>query len=246
MPVADADGELTARQYDAMGEAYRAANDVRGVTAYYERPATIGLLGDIRGMRVLDAGCGPGALSRWLAGHGAIVTAVDISPEMVRIARDRLGDSAKVLLADLAGPLDFAADASTDLIVASRAMHYLADWDAPLAEFYRILAPGGAVVFSTHHPAADWQTHSPENYFAAIQVTETWYLGGQQPHQVTFWRRPLTAMTSAISQAGFIIDRLVEPMPLPGLQEREPAAYRRLTTTPGFLFFRLTKPTRTA
>jgi SAM-dependent methyltransferase len=148
-PVTDADGALTARQYDAMGEACRTANDARGVTAYYERPATIGLLGDVRGKRVLDAGCGPGALSGWLAGQGAIVTAVDISPEMVRIAHDRLGDSARVLLADLARPLDFAADAGTDLIVASLAMHYLADWDAPLAEFCRILAPGGAVVFST-------------------------------------------------------------------------------------------------
>jgi len=61
--VTNADGALTARQYDAMGEAYRTANDARGVTAYYERPATIGLLGDVRGKRVLDAGCGPGALS---------------------------------------------------------------------------------------------------------------------------------------------------------------------------------------
>jgi SAM-dependent methyltransferase len=226
--MTDPDGALTARQYDAMGEAYRTANDTRGVTAYYERPTTIGLLGDVCGKRVLDAGCGPGALSAWLAGQGAIVTAVDISPEMVRIARDRLGDSARVLLADLARPLDFAAD-----------------WDAPLAEFCRILAPGGAVVFSTHHPAADWQAHSPGNYFAAIQVTETWYLGGQEPYQVTFWCRPLTVMTSAISRAGFVIDRLLEPAPLPGLQEREPASYHLLTTTPGFLFFRLIKPTQT-
>jgi hypothetical protein len=53
----------------------------------------------------------------------------------------RLGDSARVLLADLARPLDFAVDAGTDLIVASLAMHYLADWDAPLTEFCRILVP---------------------------------------------------------------------------------------------------------
>jgi hypothetical protein len=53
-------------------------------------------------------------------------------------------------------------------------------------------------------------------------------------------------MTSAISRAGFVIDRLLEPAPLPGLQEREPATYRRLTTTPGFLFFRLIKPAQTA
>jgi hypothetical protein len=38
--MTDAHGELTARQYDAMGKAYRTANDARGVTAYYERPPT--------------------------------------------------------------------------------------------------------------------------------------------------------------------------------------------------------------
>ena len=86
-------------------------------------------------------------------------------------------------------------------------------------------------MFSTHHPAADWQTHSPGNYFATLQVTS--------------WRRPLTAMTRAISQAGSVIDRLVKPAPLPGPQEREPAAHRRLTTTPRLLLFRLIKPART-
>jgi SAM-dependent methyltransferase len=241
LPVGDADGELAARQYDAMGAAYRTANDEGGVSACYERPATIGLLGDVRGRRVLDAGCGPGALSRWLAGQGAIVTAIDISAEMVRIARGRLGDSARVIRADLARPLDFAASASTDLVVSSLALHYLENWDSPLAEFHRILTPGGAVVFSTHHPAADWQVHSRDDYFAAIRVSETWYLGGEQPFEVTFWRRPLTAMTSAISRAGFVIDRLEEPSPLPGLEEREPAAHHRLMTTPAFLFFRLVK-----
>jgi SAM-dependent methyltransferase len=224
-----------------MSTAYRMANDGRGITACYERPATIGLLGDVQGRRVLDAGCGPGALSRWLADQGAVVTAIDVSPEMVRIASDRLGDCAEVIRADLARPLDFAASASFDLIVSSLALHYLEGWDAPLAEFYRILAPDGAVVFSTHHPAADWRTHSPDDYFAAIRVSETWHLGAEQPYEVTFWRRPLAAMTSAISRAGFVIDRLEEPSPAPELQEREPAVYHRLTTNPAFLFFRLTK-----
>jgi hypothetical protein len=45
-------------------------------------------------------------------------------------------------------------------------LHYLADWVGPLTEFHRVLAPHGAVVFSTHHPAMDWQLHSPEDYFA--------------------------------------------------------------------------------
>ncbi len=42
----------------------------------------------------------------------------------------------------------------------------------PLAEFHRVLAPQGAVVFSTHHPARDWQLHSPDDYFVIKQVTD--------------------------------------------------------------------------
>jgi hypothetical protein len=86
----------------------------------------------------------------------------------------------------------------------------------------------------------NWQLHSPEDYFAIMQVTETWHKGGQ-PFDVTFWRRPLTAMTAAITSAGFVIDQLVEPAPLPELQRSSPQDYDKLRTRPGFLFFRLTK-----
>ena len=86
----------------------------------------------------------------------------------------------------------------------------------------------------------DWQLHSPDDYFAISRVTETWQKGGQ-PFDVTFWRRPLTNMTAAITSAGFVIDRLVEPAPLPELQPRDAHDYAKLRTGPAFLFFRLTK-----
>jgi len=55
------DGKVAASQYDAMGETYRAANDDGPFNACYERPATIALIGNVTGQRVLEAGCGPGA-----------------------------------------------------------------------------------------------------------------------------------------------------------------------------------------
>lgn len=228
-----------------MGAAYGAHNDESSFNAYYERPATIALLGDVTGLRVLEAGCGPGLLTSWLVDHGAAVTAMDVSPEMVRLARDRVGSRARILTADLAEPLTFAADASVDLVVASLVLHYLADWASPLAEFHRVLAPQGAAVFSTHHPAGDWQLHSREDYFAVKQVTEVWTQGGQ-PFEVTFWRRPLTVMTAAITKAGFVIEQLVEPAPAAELQQRDPEDYQWIRTNPSFLFFRLTKRSSTA
>ena len=222
-----------------MSSAYGHVN-AGGVNAHYERPATIALLGEVTGRRVLEAGCGPGSLTRWLADHGAVVTAMDVSPEMVRLTRERTGGRAEVRLADLAEPLTFAADGSMDVVVASLVLHYVADWHPVLREFHRVLAPGGMVVFSTHHPAMDWQLHSPDDYFAVRQVTETWTLVGG-PFDVTFWRRPLTAMTAAVTAAGFVIDRLVEPVPAPQLREQDPEADARLRTSPAFLFFRLAK-----
>ena len=234
------DSDLTARQYDAMSSIYRDGNDQGSFNAYYERPATISLLGNVTGLRVLDAGCGPGALTGWLAEHGAAVTAVDVSPEMVRIAQERVGDRARVQVADLTGPL-LLERGSVDVVVASLALHYIADWDVPLGEFHRVLAPGGAVVFSTHHPAMDWQLHSPGDYFDVRQVSERWSLGTDDGFDVTFWRRPLTAITESIYRAGFLIERLVEPAPVPELADVDADDYRRLRTSPAFLFFQLVK-----
>jgi hypothetical protein len=88
---------------------------------------------------------------------------------------------------------------------------------------------------SIHHPAWDWRNHCPEDYFAFIQVSEVWV----PPHPVTFWRRPLTAVTQAIGEAGFMIERLVEAAPNPELQTRDPGAFHELATTPFFLHLRL-------
>ena len=110
------------------------------------------------------------------------------------------------------------------------------DWVPVLAEWRRVLTSVGRVVFSTHHPAMDWQLHSKDDYFAIKQVTEVWSKGSGS-FEVTFWRRPLTAMCDAIAAAGFVIDRLVEAEPSPELARRDPVSYHELATAPGFLFF---------
>ncbi len=67
---------------------------------------------DLTGHHVLDAGCGPGAVSRMLAERGARVTGVDLSEELIEVARERtadLGDRVEFVAADL---FDFDAYAS--------------------------------------------------------------------------------------------------------------------------------------
>jgi ubiquinone/menaquinone biosynthesis C-methylase UbiE len=231
------DGKRSAEQYNTMAVDYAADNAESPYTAYYERPATISLLGDVTSRRVLEVGCGAGILSAWLVDHGARVTAFDVSDQMLALARIAVSDKARLLMADLAQPLFFAADHSFDLVVASLVLHYVEDWQHVFREFHRVLAPEGVVVFSTHHPTMDWE-HNPDDYFATKQVTERWHKGSAE-FDVTFWRRPLTAMTHAIASAGFVIEQLVEPSPVPELRDRDPGAYKHIATRPRFLFFRL-------
>lgn len=238
MSPRDSGGQINAAQYDAMAADYAASNAEHAYNAYYERPAMIALLGDVAGKRVLDAGCGSGVLAAWLAEHGATVTAFDGSGGMTALARQRLGEAADVHVADLARPLTFAADQAFDLVVASLVLHYVLDWAAVFREFRRVLAPGGSVVFSTHHPFMDWQLDGGTDYFAARQITETWRKGKGE-YEVTFWRRPLSVMFEEIRAGGFTVDDLAEPAPLRALEDINPSEYRTLTTKPRFLFFRL-------
>jgi ubiquinone/menaquinone biosynthesis C-methylase UbiE len=238
----ESDGQRSAREYDAIAEPYSAHNAQSPFNAYYERPTMINLLGDVEGQRVLDVGCGSGQLTEWLVGHGATVTGIDVSPRMLELARQRVGSRARLMVADAAAPLSFADDASFDVIVASLVLHYVRDWDRVFREFRRLLTPVGRVLFSTHHPTMDARLYSPEDYFATTQVTDFWEDAGHR-YDVTFWRRPLTAMTHAIAAAGFVVVDLVEPPPAPELVARDANAFARLRTQPAFLFFHLRRDT---
>jgi ubiquinone/menaquinone biosynthesis C-methylase UbiE len=218
-----------------MAVEYDRHNASGAANSYYERPATIALLGDVKGKQVLEVGCGTGPVAEWLVDHGAEVVACDVSAAMLEIAHSRVGDAAELHLHDLVEPLTFLEDASVDLVVASLVFHYLRDWVAPLRELHRVLRPTGSVVMSIHHPAWDWRNHCPKDYFAFLQVSEVWV----EPHTVTFWRRPLTAATDAISEAGFLIDRLVEARPNPALEKRDPSSFQELSTAPCFIHLRL-------
>ena len=66
--------------YEALAETDAALVDTKPHNAIYERPATLSLLPEGKGKRVLDAGCGPGAYAEWLAERGAKVVAFDVRP----------------------------------------------------------------------------------------------------------------------------------------------------------------------
>ena len=206
--------------------------------AYYNRPAVLELVGEIAGRRVLDAGCGPGLYADELLTRGADVVALDGSVGMVELARQRLGLRAQVVHADLSEPLPFES-AEFDLIICALVLHHLDDREACLREFFRVLGPGGRVVLSTQHPTTDW-LRKGGSYFETKEEEDVWQRD-EGVYTVRFWREPLTALCSAIANAGFQIDRLVEPLPTAAIRDRWPSHWEQLRREPGFLVLRLAK-----
>lgn len=226
------------RAYDDMGEAFAAHAETSVYNALYDRPAVLDAAGDVTGLAVLDAGCGPGIYAAELLRRGAVVTAVDASDAQLELARERLGDSARVLRAVLGEPLPFDAD-SFDLVICALVIHYVADRQAAFAEFHRVLRPGGRAVVSTQHPTTDW-LRKGGSYFAVREEEDVWLTPGG-PHRVRFWREPLTTLTEAATAAGFVIRRLVQPLPAPEVETASPEDWAQLHERPGFLVLDLLK-----
>lgn len=231
--------------YSRLADAYAARIGSKAHNAYYDRPAVISLLPPVEGKRVLDAGCGPGVYAEWLADRGASVVGIDVCPRMVELARLRLGDRASVIEADLGQPLDFLPPTSFDVVVSALAMDYVRDWDAAFREFFRVLRDGGHFIFSAEHPSDVFYDHHPNgNYFEVERVECEWRAFVTRVRMPSY-RRPLQAMLGPLLEAGFLLERLLEPRPVPEFRDQDPRDYEKLMRQPGFICLRARKPEAT-
>ncbi|MFK5598373.1 class I SAM-dependent methyltransferase [Methylobacterium sp. HMF5984] len=97
----------------------------------------------IAGRRIVDIGCGPGAMSAALAGHGARVTGIDPGEAAVAAARRRAPDCAFEICSAEALPF---SDGTFGGAVILNALHHVPDPRAALHEAARVVAPGGRIV----------------------------------------------------------------------------------------------------
>jgi len=148
------------RWWDADADAYQVEHgDSLGEVDFVWCPERLreeqaGLLGEVRGRRVLEVGCGAAMCARWLRTRGAEVVGLDLSAGMLRHATQaavRTAVAVPLVQAD-AQWLPFA-DASFDLACSAfGAVPFVADSAAVMGEVARVLRPGGRWVFATTHP----------------------------------------------------------------------------------------------
>jgi len=173
--------------------------------------------GDVTGLRVLDAGCGTGYLSRKLAGRGAGVVGVDFSPNMIAIAR---AASPEIdFRVDSCSQLATIEDDSVDLVVSNYVLMDTPDLDAAISAFARVLRRGGFAVLVFSHPCfPQGSAHASgercdyrweHSYFdERKRVDPPW---GHFKSEFIWFHRPLSQYFRAFMNAGFGIIEFDEP-----------------------------------
>jgi malonyl-CoA O-methyltransferase len=179
-----------------------------------EEPVVRESLGEVRGLSVLDLGCGTGRHALWLAGEGALVTGLDFSEGMLEAARSKPGaDAVRFVVHDLHEPLPFA-DGSFDALVSGLVIEHVRELDRFFAEAHRVLRPGGRAVVSGMHPAM---------FERGVQARFTDPATGEkvQPGSLD---HSLGAMVDAAAAAGFAIAGVGEYAPDAAFAARYPRA----------------------
>jgi len=190
-------------------------------------------------LRILDLGCGAGHYAAELLDRGATeVVGVEGSETLLKAARDRLGDRVELHQHDLEQPLSFLQDESFDLAVMALVYHHIDAREQLLAELRRLLRPGGLLLISTTHPAADW-TWFGGSYFAEERVEARW---SGSPFTHAYWRMTLESFLGELLSAGFTLERLVEPRATEEARHIDPRRFDNTQTTPFFLAVRLRRP----
>jgi 2-polyprenyl-6-hydroxyphenyl methylase/3-demethylubiquinone-9 3-methyltransferase len=101
-------------------------------------------------MQVADVGCGAGVQSRLWAERGHQVYGADINKALIALARKRAREAGLGIAFEVAPATALPwPDRSMDLCIVPGLIEHVADWRACLAEFVRILKPGGALYIST-------------------------------------------------------------------------------------------------
>ena len=190
------------------------------------READAGLLGDVRGRRVLELGAGAAAGARWLDGQGANVVAMDLSAGMLRQARageERSGVRVPLVQAD-ALSLPFAEGVFDIVCTAFGAIPFVADSGAAMLEVARVLRPGGTWVFSITHPMRwiFWDEPDESGLIARNSYFDRRpYVEVDERDRPTYveQHRTLGDRVRELVAAGFVLRDLIEPEWPPGHEQ---------------------------
>jgi len=191
---------------------------VRGLDGAPEWPTLRALLPDLKGLRVVDLGCGFGWFCRYARQQGAAsVLGLDVSKKMLARATAETPDNAvtyeRADLEQLSLPPN-----GFDFAYSSLALHYLENLDRVVAQLHAALVPGASFVFSVEHPI--YTAPSRPGWVADAEGKPTWQLDGylNEGPRTTDWlakgvikqHRTVATYHALLRTAGFAVSQVIE------------------------------------
>lgn len=191
---------------------------VEGLDGAPEWPALRAMLPDLRGLNVVDLGCGYGWFCRWAQEQGAArVLGLDVSEKM--LAQAKATTAVAGITYERADLENFELpETSFDVAYSSLTLHYISDVAVFFAKLRRALKPAGRLVFSTEHPiymapshpawsaASDGREIWPvDSYLAEGPRTTDWLAPGVVKHH-----RTLGTTLNSLIRAGFAVTHVEE------------------------------------
>lgn len=208
----------------------RLGRSVEGLDGAAEWPALRALLPDLRGLELLDLGCGFGWFCRWAREQGAAhVLGIDVSEKMLARSRATTEDTAITYTRADMEHLQLPA-ASFDLVYSSLAFHYIEDLNGLMSNVFRSLVPGGLLVFSVEHPLYTAPAHPGWTVDAAGR--KTWPVDGylDEGPRSTDWlakgvikqHRTIATYFALLRRTGFAVTHIDEWGPSHGQVAAQP------------------------
>jgi SAM-dependent methyltransferase len=193
--------------YDAIARAYHGQRGTELAGKPVER-ALLEAFTELAGADpIADVGCGPGHVTRFLAGRHARVIGIDLSPGMLDVAREHAPALAFAAGSMLQLPL---ADGAWSGVIALYSIIHLTSDDRARAcrEFARTVRPGGWLLAAFHIDSPD---------FAAGEVNHltTWF--GQDVELDGYFLEP-AAVAADVEAAGFTVTATLVRSPYPGIE----------------------------
>jgi len=175
----------------------------------------LGALGDVRGLAVLEYGCGGGQWSRWLAELGASPVALDLSWSQLRHARTLIAEThVRFPLVNADAERAPFADASFDLVMCDHGAMTFADPYVTVPEVARLLRPGGRFVFNHASPLHDiaWDDDAET---AVDRFTRDYFGLRRWDEETVDFNLPYGEWIRLFRANAFAVVDLIEPRPGP-------------------------------
>jgi ubiquinone/menaquinone biosynthesis C-methylase UbiE len=209
--------------WDAASAAYQARQQIPTDDVYFtpfgHAERDLQLLGNVRGLRILDLGCGGGQAAIALAKAGARVTGVDFSSQQLAFARQLAADhgvTVNFVLGEIA-ELEAFVDGSFDLILSLYTLQYLPDPLQCLHEVNRLLTHNGRLIISLDHPIHncffdpdedEFTPYPSHNYFSRAPLSWTF---PETKAKIKSYHYTISLWIDFFQRTGLQLRNLLEP-----------------------------------